>query len=70
MIEILIGNIVDEVTDAIVNAANEMLLPGSDISDAIHSAAGRNLDMKVCRLVGTQRARRVLQSATISRQNM
>ena len=51
MIEIVMGNIVDEASDAIVNAANEMLLPGSGISGAIHAAAGNHLAIE-CEQIG------------------
>jgi len=44
MIQIHIGDIVDQDTDAIVNAANEKLIAGSGVSGAIHAAAGRRLE--------------------------
>lgn len=46
MIEIVLGDIVEEATDAIVNSANSSLLSGSGLSSAIHSAAGRFLEME------------------------
>jgi O-acetyl-ADP-ribose deacetylase (regulator of RNase III) len=50
MIEIVVRNIVDETTEAIVNAANEMLAAGSGISGAIHAAAGRHLEQECLQL--------------------
>ena len=51
MIEIILGNIVEQDTDAIVNAANEMLLAGSGVSGAIHAAAGHHLELE-CAQIG------------------
>lgn len=51
MIQIIQADIVDQSTDAIVNAANEMLLAGSGISGAIHAAAGRHLELE-CAQIG------------------
>jgi O-acetyl-ADP-ribose deacetylase (regulator of RNase III) len=39
-IEVVKGNIIDESTDAIVNAANKALFPGGGVDGAITSAAG------------------------------
>ena len=52
MIEIVIGDIVEQKTDAIVNSANTTLLAGSGISGAIHRAAGPDLERE-CVGVGT-----------------
>lgn len=50
-IEVIKGNIADIETDAIVNAANEELLPGSGVCGAIHRAAGHELALE-CRSIG------------------
>jgi O-acetyl-ADP-ribose deacetylase (regulator of RNase III) len=51
MIEIILGDIVTQSTDAIVNSANSSMLPGSGLSGAIHLAAGRHLEIE-CIQVG------------------
>ena len=39
-IELVLGDITDEQTDAIVNAANSALMPGAGVSGAIHGRGG------------------------------
>lgn len=52
LIELVRGNIVDEDTDAIVNAANTRLAGGSGVDGAIHSAGGPAI-MGECRKIGS-----------------
>jgi len=48
---LLEGDITKETTDAIVNAANELLSPGAGVCGAVHSAAGSRL-WEECKLLG------------------
>ncbi|MBN1474704.1 MAG: O-acetyl-ADP-ribose deacetylase [Syntrophaceae bacterium] len=51
IIEMVYGNITEETTDAIVNAANEHLAGGAGVDGAIHRAGGPAI-MDECRKIG------------------
>ncbi len=57
-IELVTGNIVDEETDAIVNAANSRLAGGGGVDGAIHRRAGPSLLEECLRLPADERGHR------------
>lgn len=57
-IELILGNIVEQEADAIVNAANTKLSGGAGVDGAIHRAAGKKLKEACQRFAADERGRR------------
>lgn len=57
-IELVLGNIVDQETDAIVNAANTKLTGGGGVDGAIHRAAGPQLKELCLKFPADEKGRR------------
>jgi len=54
MLEIYLGDITEETTDVIVNAANSLLAGGSGVDGAIHEAGGDEIVKECQKIIATQ----------------
>jgi O-acetyl-ADP-ribose deacetylase (regulator of RNase III) len=57
-IELVLGNLVEQRADALVNAANTKLSGGGGVDGAVHRAAGKALAAECARLPADERGRR------------